>query len=175
MLPRGEVGGGPRPGAAAAAPRAGGGLVSREYLWGATVFDTDFDRAYAPAADADLGRALAPAAGGGGAGASSGGRSEFQTMVTGPPGVPAAAALAAAAFAGSKGGGGSEGGANSPLPVDLRYSCWWAHDAASEAAAFAGFVDWLTARRARWPDLKVYHYGAYEVGPPTSPLLPAFT
>ncbi|WP_010146438.1 TM0106 family RecB-like putative nuclease [Serinicoccus profundi] len=38
----------------------------------------------------------------------------------------------------------------------------WAHSFAAERAAFARFVDDLTARRERWPDLHVYHYAAYE-------------
>ncbi|MBA3498655.1 MAG: TM0106 family RecB-like putative nuclease, partial [Gemmatimonadales bacterium] len=39
---------------------------------------------------------------------------------------------------------------------------WWAHDDAGERAAFEGFIDWLMERRGHWPDLHVYHYGAYE-------------
>jgi predicted RecB family nuclease len=39
---------------------------------------------------------------------------------------------------------------------------WWAHDAREERAAFEGFMDWLMARRRRYPSLHVYHYGTYE-------------
>ncbi|WP_151524148.1 TM0106 family RecB-like putative nuclease [Serinicoccus kebangsaanensis] len=38
----------------------------------------------------------------------------------------------------------------------------WAHSFAAEREAFVAFVDDLTARRRRWPDLHVYHYAAYE-------------
>jgi predicted RecB family nuclease len=40
---------------------------------------------------------------------------------------------------------------------------WWAHDRAEEKLAFEGFVDFLTDRRARCPDMRVYHYAPYEV------------
>ncbi|MEB2346655.1 MAG: TM0106 family RecB-like putative nuclease [Deltaproteobacteria bacterium] len=43
------------------------------------------------------------------------------------------------------------------------YHAWWAHDAAAEQRAFASFLDWLVERRRRFPDLRVYHYGGYEV------------
>ena len=39
----------------------------------------------------------------------------------------------------------------------------WAHDARGERAAVEGFLDALALRRARHPDLHVYHYGAYEL------------
>lgn len=39
---------------------------------------------------------------------------------------------------------------------------FWAHDLAEERRALVAFVDWLTDRRRRWPDLHVYHYAAYE-------------
>ena len=38
----------------------------------------------------------------------------------------------------------------------------WAHDRAEERAAFITFIDMLTARRAAYPDMHVYHYAAYE-------------
>ncbi|MFC0358372.1 hypothetical protein CYJ76_02245 [Kytococcus schroeteri] len=44
-----------------------------------------------------------------------------------------------------------------------RYRAWWAHDRAEEGRALADFLDWLAARRRRYPDLHVYHYAAYEV------------
>jgi predicted RecB family nuclease len=43
------------------------------------------------------------------------------------------------------------------------YKDWWAHDEREERLAFEGFMDWITGRRRRWPDLHVYHYAAYEV------------
>ncbi|MCL8207391.1 MAG: TM0106 family RecB-like putative nuclease [Actinomycetia bacterium] len=42
------------------------------------------------------------------------------------------------------------------------YRCLWAHDPAAESEAFAAFVDRVTERLERWPDLHVYHYAAYE-------------
>jgi predicted RecB family nuclease len=38
----------------------------------------------------------------------------------------------------------------------------WAHDPAAEKAAFESFIDTVTARRERHPDMHVYHYAAYE-------------
>lgn len=32
----------------------------------------------------------------------------------------------------------------------------------AERLAFEGFIDWLTERRARYPDFSIYHYGSYE-------------
>ena len=45
---------------------------------------------------------------------------------------------------------------------ELRYEAVWGLDREGEKAAFAHFVDWLEARRRRYPDLHVYHYAAYE-------------
>ena len=42
------------------------------------------------------------------------------------------------------------------------FRCWWAHDRQQEKQALIGFLDWLTQRRARYPDLHVYHYAPYE-------------
>ncbi len=42
------------------------------------------------------------------------------------------------------------------------FRTFWAHDRAEERQALIDFVTWLNARRARWPDLHVYHYAAYE-------------
>ena len=42
------------------------------------------------------------------------------------------------------------------------YKALWAHDRAQERAAFEEWVDWITARLAREPDLHVYHYNHYE-------------
>lgn len=44
----------------------------------------------------------------------------------------------------------------------LVYHDWWAHDRAEERLALERFLDWLTERRQRWPDLHVHHYGSYE-------------
>ncbi len=43
-----------------------------------------------------------------------------------------------------------------------RYESFWAHDQAEERRAFENFVDLVHARLARYPDLHVYHFGAYE-------------
>ncbi|MGH2985479.1 MAG: TM0106 family RecB-like putative nuclease, partial [Solirubrobacterales bacterium] len=40
---------------------------------------------------------------------------------------------------------------------------WWGRDRAEERAAFERFVDFVSERRERWPDLHVYHYAAYEI------------
>ncbi len=42
------------------------------------------------------------------------------------------------------------------------YKALWAHDRAQERVAFEQWVDWITARLAREPDLHVYHYNHYE-------------
>ncbi len=42
------------------------------------------------------------------------------------------------------------------------YQPLWAHDRAQERAAFERWVDWITARLERYPDLHVYHYNHYE-------------
>ena len=42
------------------------------------------------------------------------------------------------------------------------FRTFWAHDRDAERQALVDFVTWLTARRAQWPDLHVYHYAAYE-------------
>lgn len=38
----------------------------------------------------------------------------------------------------------------------------WADTPEAERDALVAFVDWLAARRRRWPDLHVYHYADYE-------------
>lgn len=43
------------------------------------------------------------------------------------------------------------------------FTPFWAHDFAAEGRALEDFLDWLAARRQRWPDLHVYHYAPYEV------------
>jgi predicted RecB family nuclease len=42
------------------------------------------------------------------------------------------------------------------------YQPLWAHDRLQERAAFERWVDWITARLERFPDLHVYHYNHYE-------------
>lgn len=42
------------------------------------------------------------------------------------------------------------------------YRAFWAHDRASEKRAFEKFIDFVIARRAKFPDLHVFHYAAYE-------------
>jgi predicted RecB family nuclease len=43
-----------------------------------------------------------------------------------------------------------------------RYRPFWAHDFAGERRAFEEFIDFVHARLGDYPDLHVYHYGAYE-------------
>ena len=45
---------------------------------------------------------------------------------------------------------------------ELRYEALWAHDRAGERRALEALVDRIYERLARYPDLHVYHYGAYE-------------
>nr|BFF19801.1 hypothetical protein GCM10025730_33220 [Promicromonospora thailandica] len=51
-----------------------------------------------------------------------------------------------------------------PGPGDVRppFHGLWADDLAGERDALVRFVDYLTERRATYPDLHVYHYAAYE-------------
>ena len=42
------------------------------------------------------------------------------------------------------------------------FRAFWAHDREQERQALIDFVEWLDARRRRWPDLHVYHYAPYE-------------
>ncbi len=42
------------------------------------------------------------------------------------------------------------------------YRAFWAHDRAGEKAAFEAFIDFVTERRAKHPDLHIYHYAPYE-------------
>ena len=56
-------------------------------------------------------------------------------------------------------------GARVPVRLAHRgrpYQPLWAHDRAQERAAFERWVDWITARLERHPDLHVYHYNHYE-------------
>ncbi len=47
--------------------------------------------------------------------------------------------------------------------VAPQFHDWWAHDKAGEKAALEGFIDWIIARRRRYPSLHIYHYASYEV------------
>ena len=49
------------------------------------------------------------------------------------------------------------------LDAEPPFLDWWAHDRASEKAAFEGFIDWAYARWKAHPDMHLYHYAAYEV------------
>lgn len=49
------------------------------------------------------------------------------------------------------------------LDVDRNFTPLHAHDHATERAAFETFVDLVHERLARYPDLHVYHYAAYEI------------
>jgi len=118
---------------------SGGGLVSREYLWGATVFNTAFDQ--------DLARQSSIITR-----SSNGATTNFSDNTNSiPSGSSEFQSLESSLGEGAGGG------------LNVRYVCWWAHDADAEVEAFVGFVDWLMARRVEYPNLKVYHYGAYEV------------
>ncbi|MBC7442911.1 MAG: TM0106 family RecB-like putative nuclease, partial [Ramlibacter sp.] len=48
------------------------------------------------------------------------------------------------------------------VEVDGTFRAFWAHTWAEERQALLGFLDYLGARRARYPDLHVYHYAPYE-------------
>jgi uncharacterized protein len=45
---------------------------------------------------------------------------------------------------------------------DVVYEAVWGRDRDGERAAFEQFVDWVVARRVRFPGMHVYHYAAYE-------------
>ena len=46
---------------------------------------------------------------------------------------------------------------------EMVYESRWALDHGSEKQALETFLDFLTARLGRYPDLHVYHFGAYEI------------
>lgn len=46
----------------------------------------------------------------------------------------------------------------------LGYECRWAMDRAQERATFEWFMDSVFQRLTRFPDLHIYHFGAYEPG-----------
>lgn len=43
------------------------------------------------------------------------------------------------------------------------YRDFWGHDSDAERDAFVEFVDWAYARWKSFPDMHIYHYGAYEI------------
>ena len=43
------------------------------------------------------------------------------------------------------------------------YRDFWGHDADAERDAFLAFVDWAYERWKSFPDMHIYHYGAYEI------------
>ncbi|KQU04000.1 nuclease [Rhodococcus sp. Leaf7] len=45
---------------------------------------------------------------------------------------------------------------------DGAFRPFWAHDRREEKSAFVEFVDYVLARREKYPDMHVYHYAAYE-------------
>ncbi len=47
---------------------------------------------------------------------------------------------------------------------DGQWTYWplWAHSRAEEQQAFEAWIDWITGRLARFPDLHVFHYNSYE-------------
>ena len=47
-------------------------------------------------------------------------------------------------------------------PSDERYVSFWARSAAEERTAFEAAVDFMFARRERYPQMHVYHYASYE-------------
>jgi predicted RecB family nuclease len=47
---------------------------------------------------------------------------------------------------------------------NLVYQSRWALDRAQERVAFEGFIDLVFDRMSRYPDLHIYHFGAYEPG-----------
>lgn len=47
-------------------------------------------------------------------------------------------------------------------PDELTYQATWAMNPAEEKIAFEKFIATVTERRSRYPDMHIYHYGAYE-------------
>ncbi len=43
------------------------------------------------------------------------------------------------------------------------YRDFWGHDSTTERDAFRDFVDWALDRWMKFPDMHIYHYGAYEI------------
>jgi predicted RecB family nuclease len=47
-------------------------------------------------------------------------------------------------------------------PSEVRYVAFWAHAQTGERAAFEAALDFIAERRARYPNMHVYHYAPYE-------------
>ncbi|MFU8946513.1 TM0106 family RecB-like putative nuclease [Mycetocola zhadangensis] len=45
---------------------------------------------------------------------------------------------------------------------DETFTAFWAHSFAEERVALRGFLDFVAERRARFPNLHIYHYASYE-------------
>ena len=45
---------------------------------------------------------------------------------------------------------------------DPAFKAFWAHDRGQEKVALREFLDYVADRRARWPDMHIYHYASYE-------------
>ena len=45
---------------------------------------------------------------------------------------------------------------------EARFLDWWGHDADGERRAFEAFVDWVSERGRRDPNMHIYHYAPYE-------------
>lgn len=43
-----------------------------------------------------------------------------------------------------------------------QFTAFWAHTLDEEREALIAFLNFVTARRARYPDMKIYHYASYE-------------
>ncbi len=48
------------------------------------------------------------------------------------------------------------------LPREGEYRAFWARSGAQEKRVVEAFMDFVTERRRRYPDLRIYHYAAYE-------------
>jgi predicted RecB family nuclease len=48
------------------------------------------------------------------------------------------------------------------LGAEGGYRAFWARNLGEERAAFEGFIDFIVARRERYPNMHVYHYAPYE-------------
>ncbi|MCR2784139.1 MULTISPECIES: bifunctional RecB family nuclease/DEAD/DEAH box helicase [unclassified Microbacterium] len=48
------------------------------------------------------------------------------------------------------------------IEVDGTFRAFWAHDFAEEGRALHDFLNYVTARRARHPNMHIYHYASYE-------------
>ncbi|MEZ2389334.1 TM0106 family RecB-like putative nuclease [bacterium RCC_150] len=46
--------------------------------------------------------------------------------------------------------------------ADPVFRPFWAHSRAEERQAFIDFLDYVAARRRKYPDMRIYHYAAYE-------------